>query len=173
MPRPLPPGQPRPQPPPGAQARHTDHYGASPQVTRHDNQTYKLSVIINRKGLEKSQSFCASLAPIMDESVVTTLRPGVSTRHAMCPPVVSRPEIVLTSPLESSASPEITENGHFLASMDILSRKLIQESLATVAVIQHYSDKIPSPSPEPALSSQTTSSRVRNRRCYKTSELMF
>ena len=128
--------------------------------------------------MEKSQSFCASLAPIMDESVVTSQRPGVSvvsTRHAMCPPVVSRPEIVLTSPLETSASPEITEEeyGHFLASMDILSRKLIQESLATVAVIQHYSDKIPSPSPEPALSSQTASSRVRNRRCYKTSELIF
>ena len=31
MPRPLPPGQPRPQPPPGAQARHPDHHGAGAQ----------------------------------------------------------------------------------------------------------------------------------------------
>ena len=83
--------------------------------------------------------------------------------------VVTRPEIVLTSPLENSSdSPEVTqeEEGHFQASMDILSRKLIQESLATVAVIQHYSDRIPSPSPESASSSQaaSSSSRVRSSR---------
>lgn len=45
----------------------------------------------DRKGLEKSQSFCASLAPILDEAVVTVVSPqgtGVSTEHAMCPPVI-------------------------------------------------------------------------------------
>ncbi len=113
-----------------------------------------------RKGLEKSQSFCASLAPIMDECVVTSLRP----EHAMCPPVVRRPEIVLTSPLESSGTSEVTENGHLLASMDILSRKLIQESLATVAVIQQYSDKIPSPETASSAQMSFSSTRIRSSR---------
>mgnify|MGYP001309290300 FL=1 len=57
-----------------------------------------------------------------------------------------RPEIVLTSPLEvTEDNDEVRMSHHLQTSMDILSRKLLQESLETVAVIQQYSDKIPSP----------------------------
>ena len=59
---------------------------------------------------------------------------------------LSQPEIILTSPLDSPGIIEMASEGrmeHLESSMDKLSRKLIQESLETVAVIRQYSDKIP------------------------------
>ena len=59
---------------------------------------------------------------------------------------LSQPEIILTSPLDSPGIIEMDSEGrmeHLESSMDKLSRKLIQESLETVAVIRQYSDKIP------------------------------
>ena len=73
--------------------------------------------------------------------------------------LVRRPKIVLTSEDEDG----VRMSHHLQASMDILSRKLLKESLETVAVIQQYSDKIPSPetstSPSPSSSTRMRSSR--------------
>ena len=52
----------------------------------------------DRKGLEKSQSFCASLAPILDEADVSPLRPDVTMEHAMCPPVIRNSDVTNSNP---------------------------------------------------------------------------
>ena len=104
----------------------------------------------------------------MDECDVS-----VSPEHAMCAPGVRRterslslrPEIVLTSPSEITEEDDgVRMPGHLEASMDILSRKLIQESLATVAVFHQYSDKIPFHEKTSSTTPQTSLPRTRSSR---------
>lgn len=76
-----------------------------------------------------------------------------------------RPEIVLTSPLEVTEDNDgVRMSLHLQTSMDILSQKLLQESLETVAIIQQYSDKIPSPEISASATSTSTSTRMRSSR---------